>query len=148
MPWGVSTNPCLEQCLMLSQFAFLRDLLKIAFKGRYSLIGPVRSVTACEGTGRRRTGDCRERTRGVDMWDRLASVLVREGGNGNVAAIKEVGDRLDGKPAQAVAITGDPDSPVIFNLRLGDGLKTIEHEPAPEALIAPLVAIAAQGDEG
>ncbi len=80
--------------------------------------------------------------------DRLASVLVREGGNGNVAAIKEVGDRLDGKPAQAVAITGDPDSPVIFNLRLGDGLKTIEHEPAPEALTAPLVAIAAQGDEG
>jgi len=37
---------------------------------------------------------------------------------------------------------------VIFNLRLGDGLKTIEHEPAPEALTAPLVAIAAQGDEG
>ncbi len=50
--------------------------------------------------------------------------------------------------SQAVAITGDPDSPVIFNLRLGDGLKTIEHEPAPEALAAPLVAIAAQGDEG
>ena len=58
------------------------------------------------------------------------------------------GDRLDGKPAQAIAIKGDPDSPVIFNLRLGDGLKTIEHEPAPEALTAPLVAIAAQGDEG
>ncbi len=68
-------------------------------------------------------------------------MLVREGGNGNVAAIKEVGDRLDAKPAQAVAITGDPDSPVIFNLRLGDGLKTIEHEPTPEALTAPLVAI-------
>ncbi len=42
-----------------------------------------------------------------------------------------------GKPAQAVAITGDPDSPVIFHLRLGDGLapKVIEHEPAPEALL-------------
>ncbi|MEE8261618.1 MAG: hypothetical protein V3R83_04005 [Gammaproteobacteria bacterium] len=82
--------------------------------------------------------------------DRLASVLVREGGNGNVAAIKEVGDRLDGKPAQAVAITGDPDSPVIFNLRLGDGIatKVIDGEIVPEkALGAPLVAIATQDDE-
>ncbi len=85
--------------------------------------------------------------------DRLASVLVREGGNGNVAAIKEVGDRLDGKPAQAVAITGDPDSPVIFNLRLGDGLapKTIDGGAvevlAQDALTAPLVAVAAQDDK-
>ncbi len=54
------------------------------------------------------------------------------------------------KPAQALQVQGDPDSPVTFNLRLGDGVapKTIEHEPAPEALTAPLVAIAAQGDEG
>ncbi len=52
------------------------------------------------------------------------------------------------RPAQAVAITGDPDSPVIFHLRLGDGLapKVIEHEPAPGALAAPLVAIATPDD--
>ena len=39
-------------------------------------------------------------------------------------------------------------SPVIFHLRLGDGLspKVIEHEPAPEALGAPLVAISVQDD--
>ena len=57
-------------------------------------------------------------------------------------------DRLDGKPAQAIAIKGDPDSPVIFHLRLGDGLapKVIEHEPAPDALGAPLVAISAADD--
>ncbi len=53
-----------------------------------------------------------------------------------------------GKPAQAVQIKGDPDSPVIFHLRLGDGLapKVIEHEPAPGALAAPLVAIATPDD--
>ncbi len=81
--------------------------------------------------------------------DRLASVLVREGGNGNVAAIKEVGDRLDGKPAQAVAITGDPDSPVIFNLRLGDGMVSggqVELSPVPDVLDIPLVAIAVHDD--
>ncbi len=79
-------------------------------------------------------------------------MLVREGGNGNVAAIKEFGDRLDGKPAQAVAITGDPDSPVIFNLRLGDGLApktidggTVEVSPVPDALETPLVVIAVRG---
>ena len=35
-----------------------------------------------------------------------------------------------GKPAQAVAITGDPDSPVIFHLAMGDGLvpKVIDGE--------------------
>ena len=43
--------------------------------------------------------------------DRLASVLVREGGNGNVAAIKEVGDRLDGKPAQLPEPPEIKDSP-------------------------------------
>jgi len=72
----------------------------------------------------------------------LARKLADRGLEGEIAALREIGDRLDGKPAQAIAITGDPDSPVIFNLRLGDGLKTIEHEPAPEALTAPLVAIA------
>ncbi len=67
-----------------------------------------------------------------------------------LAAITAALDRGWGKPAQALQVRGDPDSPVIFNLRLGDGVapKTIEHEPAPEALTAPLVAIAAQGDEG
>ena len=56
-------------------------------------------------------------------------------------------DRGWGKPPQALQIKGDPDSPVIFNLRLGDGLlsKTIEHEPA--GLIEPLVAIEAQDEE-
>ena len=65
-----------------------------------------------------------------------------------LGAITAVLDRGWGKPAQAVAITGDPDSPVIFHLRLGDGLapKVIEHEPAPDALGVPLVAISVQGD--
>ena len=78
--------------------------------------------------------------------DMIADKCADEAMNGESWAVREVGDRLDGKPAQAIAIKGDPDSPVIFNLRLGDGLKTIEHEPAPEALGAPLITIATQDD--
>ena len=57
-------------------------------------------------------------------------------------------DRGLGKPTQAIAIRGDPDSPVIFNLRLGDGMvnggevEVIGSEP----LAGPLVAIATQDD--
>ena len=43
-----------------------------------------------------------------------------------LGAITAALDRGWGKPAQALQIKGDPDSPVIFNLRLGDGMKTID----------------------
>jgi hypothetical protein len=40
----------------------------------------------------------------------LAETLVRKGLEGDTTALKEIGDRLDGKPAQA--IVGDPENPV------------------------------------
>jgi len=52
----------------------------------------------------------------------LAGELVTKALGGDVAALKEIGDRLDGKPAQSIAVGGDPDNPVIFNMRFGDGL--------------------------
>ncbi len=78
--------------------------------------------------------------------DMIADKCADEAMNGEAWAVREVGDRLDGKPAQAIAIRGDPDSPVIFNLRLGDGLapKTIDGgavEVLPEALAAPVPMI-------
>ena len=36
--------------------------------------------------------------------DLLADKLVRVGHNGDIPAIKEIGDRLDGKPAQAIDV--------------------------------------------
>ncbi len=76
----------------------------------------------------------------------IANKCVDQAVAGECWALKEVGDRLDGKPAQAIAIKGDPDSPVIFNLRLGDGMidgGTVE-TIATERLAAPLVTIAVQ----
>ncbi len=72
----------------------------------------------------------------------IANKCVDQAVAGESWAVKEVGDRLDGKPAQAIAIKGDPDSPVIFNLRLGDGMidggtvETIASEPVTASLIA------------
>ncbi len=79
----------------------------------------------------------------------IANRCVDQAVAGESWAVKEVGDRLDGKPAQAIAIKGDPDSPVIFNLRLGDGMVdggTVE-TIATQALTAPVVAIATQDDD-
>ena len=42
--------------------------------------------------------------------ERLADKLVELALEGDIPAIKEVGDRLDGKPAQA--LIGDPDRPI------------------------------------
>ena len=42
----------------------------------------------------------------------IARALINEGKTGNVVAIKEIGDRLDGRPAQAI-IGGDADDPAV-----------------------------------
>ncbi len=81
--------------------------------------------------------------------DMIADKCADEAMNGESWAVREVGDRLDGKPAQAIAIKGDPDSPVIFHLAMGDGLvpKVIDGEVvASEPLGKPLVAFSGSDD--
>lgn len=48
------------------------------------------------------TGD--DKPKKIKALDRLANKLVTEGMGGNIMAIKEIGDRMDGKPAQAVEV--------------------------------------------
>jgi hypothetical protein len=45
---------------------------------------------------------------------RIASALIEKAASGDVAAIKEIGDRLDGKPAQAIG--GDDELGPIKNV--------------------------------
>lgn len=47
--------------------------------------------------------------------DDIAETLVALAVGGDMGAIKEIGDRMDGKPAQA--IVGDADQPVTLTLR-------------------------------
>ena len=52
-----------------------------------------------------RAGKRRESGKGNPQWlDRMADACVREAADGNVAAMKEYGDRVEGKPAQALLV--------------------------------------------
>lgn len=42
----------------------------------------------------------------------IAKVVVDKALAGEVWAIQEIGNRMDGKPAQSVALSGDQDNPV------------------------------------
>ena len=42
----------------------------------------------------------------------IAEKLLTLAENGDIQALKEVGDRLDGKPAQQVQLSGDADEPL------------------------------------
>ena len=46
----------------------------------------------------------REAEGGGKHIDRLAKVLIAKAAEGDVAALREIGDRLDGKPAQSLGI--------------------------------------------
>ena len=43
---------------------------------------------------------------------RIAEALLDKAADGDIAAIRELGDRLDGKPQQGVTLSGDPDNPL------------------------------------
>ena len=45
---------------------------------------------------------------------KIAEALLTKAEEGDLGAIKELGDRLDGKAAQAVAITGAEGGPLLF----------------------------------
>lgn len=46
------------------------------------------------------------------LWPQLADALLAKALEGDVAAIKEVGDRVEGKVAQSVNVGGQEDNPV------------------------------------
>lgn len=56
--------------------------------------------------------DRRSKVEGLHELDRLADEFLNAVQAEGVAGFRELGDRLDGKPAQAVALSGDPEKPV------------------------------------
>lgn len=55
--------------------------------------------------------------RGGRDINKLAEQLLDKAADGDMGALKELGDRLDGKPAQSVDLGGDPDKPLITEIR-------------------------------
>ncbi len=49
--------------------------------------------------------------------DRLAKKLVQQGLAGDIAALKEIGDRLDGKPVQQNTHSGEDGAPIAHTFR-------------------------------
>lgn len=49
--------------------------------------------------------------------DALAEALIDKGLEGDMGALKEIGDRLEGKPAQSVTLAGDDEKPLVTEVR-------------------------------
>lgn len=58
----------------------------------------------------------RSRVTGNEALEEIAEKLLAACDLGDMSALKELGDRLDGKPAQAVTIAGDPEQPLQSNV--------------------------------
>lgn len=58
--------------------------------------------------------------------DNLARKLIEKAGDGDITALKEIGDRLDGKAAQSVTVAGDPENPVHVQSKLDASGLTLE----------------------
>lgn len=54
----------------------------------------------------------------IKAIDELADKLIELVATGDLAALKEFGDRLDGKPAQAIIGGGEDDPPLQFEGRV------------------------------
>lgn len=66
----------------------------------------------------------------------IAEALVEKAMTGDIQAIKEVADRLDGKPVQQQILSGDPDAP----------LHTVSTSPLPAEVWATKYGKAANQD--
>ena len=91
-----------------------------------------------KGTANKATAEIRAafQKHGDELVQALLKLTQSADERVRLGAITAALDRGWGKPAQALQIKGDPDSPVILHLAMGDGLvpKVIEHEPVPDAL--------------
>lgn len=56
----------------------------------------------------------RSKAEQIEAIDELAEKLLERAEAGDIAALKELGDRLEGKPTQTIA--GDPDNPLGFSV--------------------------------
>jgi hypothetical protein len=56
--------------------------------------------------------DKRSRRESLDALDELAEKLLLKCDEGDMSALKELGDRLDGKSVQGMILAGDSDNPI------------------------------------
>ena len=54
----------------------------------------------------------------------LAEKLLEQCSEGNLVALRELGDRLEGKPGQSMTLGGDPENPLV----IAGGIKLVRPE--------------------
>lgn len=52
----------------------------------------------------------------MDVLEEMANILIDKALEGSESTISHLADRLDGKPQQAVQLSGDADSPLTINI--------------------------------
>ena len=67
----------------------------------------------------RRALEAESRREGIEALEAVAAALIAKAKEGDIGAIKELGDRLEGKPAQQTILTGADDGPVGINVISG-----------------------------
>lgn len=55
----------------------------------------------------------RSRAAGIEALDELAEKLLAACDEGDLQALKELGDRIEGKPSQSLDVGSDPDRPLV-----------------------------------
>lgn len=58
----------------------------------------------------------RSKSAGIEALDALAEKLLTLADAGDLGALRELGDRLDGKAAQGVTLAGDPENPLFTRI--------------------------------
>jgi hypothetical protein len=53
---------------------------------------------------------------GIKALDKLAERLLIACDEGDMTALKELGDRIEGKPAQGIILSGDSENPVLARI--------------------------------
>ena len=60
--------------------------------------------------------DAKTKLDGKEALDALALKLIEKCEEGDMSALKEFGDRIEGKPAQALTLLGDEDFPLVTKI--------------------------------
>lgn len=54
----------------------------------------------------------------IEELDKLAEMLLRSAESGDLPSLKELGDRLEGKPPQTIDVGGQEGNPLLHSVRL------------------------------
>ena len=60
--------------------------------------------------------EARSKLEGKKLMDEAAQALVDKAIDGDVSALRELGDRLEGKPGQSMTLSGDENNPVRYSV--------------------------------